>query len=48
MLNDLLKCSVWIIQSQLDGNYVPGISELMKMNKPYVIFIEVHLKCPYL
>ena len=28
MLNDLLKCSVWIIKSQLDGSYVPGISLL--------------------
>ena len=47
MLNHLLKCSVWIIKNQLDGSYVPGVSEPHENEQALYFVIEVHLKCPY-
>ena len=40
MRNDLLNCSVWILKSQLDGSYVPGILEPREMNKLYILLLK--------
>ena len=40
MLNDLLKCSVWIKKISLMAAMFQGSQNLIKMNKPYILLLK--------